>query len=209
MDPLLQRLCDCLVSVHRAHTILLYGSRADGSAGPESDYDVAAFAPKERIVRDARVVEGKFVDAFVYPEGVLASPTEDHLKLRGSKILLQRGSKAEGFLRKIEELFRAGPKPLPADEIEARKVWALKMVPRIQRGDLEGNYRRVWLLTALLEDYFLLRGLWYLGPKKSLLWLEEHDPPMHRAFAVALAPGSAIEAIRSLAQAVAGGDVRD
>ena len=39
------------------------------------------------------------------------------------------------------------------------------------QGDLEGNFRRVWLLYALLEDYFALRGMWYEGPKAALKWL--------------------------------------
>lgn len=207
LDPFLKRICDELVTAHRAHTILLYGSRADGSAGPGSDHDLAAFAPVERTIRDARLVDGAFLDAFVYPESVLLRPAEAHLALRGSKILVQRGSEASDFLAGLDELFARGPTRLPEDEIEALKVWALKMVGRIRRGDLEGNYRRVWLLTALLEDYFLIRGSWYQGPKKSLLWLERFDPPTHRAFVAALAPGAGDEAIVSLVKLVSGRDV--
>lgn len=204
LDPLLQRICDELSSAHRAHTILLYGSRADGSAGPDSDYDVAAFGPVEKQVRDARLVDGAFLDIFVYPESVLTSPGEAQLALRGSKILVQRGTEAEGFLARLEEMFARGPARLPADEIEAIKVWALKMIVRIRRGDVEGNYRRVWLLTALLEDYFHIRGSWYQGPKKSLRWLEQLDPPAYRAFSAALAPGATDEEIYSLVKLVSG-----
>jgi len=35
------------------------------------------------------------------------------------------------------------------------------MALRMRRSDIEGNFRRAWLLTALLEDYFRLRGMWY------------------------------------------------
>lgn len=31
------------------------------------------------------------------------------------------------------------------------------MLQRLRRGDAEGDYRRHWLLTMALEDYFALR----------------------------------------------------
>ena len=68
----------------------------------------------------------------------------------------------------------------------------------IRQGDVEGNYRRVWLLYALLEDYFLLRGLWYEGPQLGLAWLRTHDPPTFAAYGEALLPGAGLEAIESL-----------
>jgi hypothetical protein len=80
------------------------------------------------------------------------------------------------------------------------------MHARLGRGDVEGNFRRVWLLTALLEDYFHLRGLWFEGPKRAFLWLAEHDPVAHAAFERALVPGAPREAIAALATVVGGVD---
>jgi hypothetical protein len=203
-EPILDRACKELVSAHAVHTILLYGSRADGSAGADSDYDIAAFSPNDKSFRIARLVDGAYLDVFIYPEALLIEPTQEYLKLRGSQIVLQRGAEAESFLSKLEEVFRRGPEPLPSDEIEARKVWAQKMAARIGRADPEGNYRRVWLLTALLEDYFHIRGLWYQGPKKSLRWLEQFDGPAYHAMCLALKPNASNEAVSSLVQLVAG-----
>ena len=202
-DPILDQVCKELVATHAVHTILLYGSRADGSAGADSDYDVAAFGPIDKSFRVARLVDGAYLDVFVYPEALLLEPTEEYLKLRGSHVVLQRGAEAEDFLGKLEEIFRRGPEPLPSDEIEARKVWAHKMAARMRRADLEGNYRRVWLLTALLEDYFHIRGLWYQGPKKSLRWLEQFDVPTYDAMRLALEPNASAEAVFSLVHLVA------
>lgn len=50
----LHSLVEALREAHGAHTALLYGSLADGSAGPESDIDLALFAPIAQIRRDAR-----------------------------------------------------------------------------------------------------------------------------------------------------------
>ena len=201
-DLFLERACKELVSVHAAHTILLYGSRANGTARPDSDYDIAAFAPVEKTIRDARIVEGVFLDTFIHPESELFNPIEEHLKLRGGKIVLQRETEAENFLHQLERLYVSGPTALPTDEIEARKMWALKMDETIKHGDTEANYRRVWLLTALLEDYFHIRGLWFQGPKQSLIWLKEFDASVHEAYCAALAPGASNETIHALVKLV-------
>ncbi len=203
-EMILQKICRELVSVHAAHTILLYGSRADDSSTSDSDYDIASFGLIDKAFRIARVDEGAYLDVFVYPEALLFSPNEEHLKLRGSRILLQRDSEATDFLTKLDEIFRAGPKALPADEINVLKVWAHKMVARIARPDAEGKYRRVWLLTELLEDYFYIRGLWFEGPKKALRWLAEFDVPAHDAMLLALAPEASAEAISRLVHLVVG-----
>jgi hypothetical protein len=203
-ESVIDQLCKQLVASHAVHTILLYGSRADGSANADSDYDVAAFGPLDKPCRIARLVAGAYLDVFIYPEALLSKPGEEYLKLRGSRVLQQRSTEAQDYLSKLEDMFRRGPEPLPADEIAARTVWAHKMVARMQREDPEGNYRRVWLLTALLEDYFHLRGIWYLGPKKSLRWLEQFDNPTYVAMCLALQPSASKETISAVVQLVAG-----
>lgn len=204
-DDLLARICVELVRDHGAHTILLYGSHADGSATLASDFDVAAFAPIERVTRDTRVVDGQYLDLFVHPEAVLrAPPVESQLMWRGSQILAQRDDEATAFLAALDALHARGPEALPDDELQARRAWAWKMAARMERGDAEGDYRRSWLLTALLEDYFHLRGRWYEGPKKALAWLEARDLPTYLTFERALRPAATPADIRQLIARVVG-----
>jgi len=40
-----------LVETHAAHTVILYGSRAQGTHRTDSDYDIAAFAPATASIR--------------------------------------------------------------------------------------------------------------------------------------------------------------
>ena len=201
----LEWICNKLVAEHRAHTILLYGSRAEGSAGKDSDYDLAAYGPIDTPFRIARLVKGEYVDVWAYPEAELQrDPNVGHLRLRGSQIVQQRGSEAEAFLGRIEDYFLRGPEPLSAGETEARKVWAYKTLARAARGDPEGNYRRFELIQVLLENYFQVRGQWFLGPKKSLRWLEQFDPPAFRSFCMALQPNASNEAIASLVHLMVG-----
>jgi nucleotidyltransferase-like protein len=204
MDRLLQEVCTALTRDSHAHTILLYGSRADGTETEFSDYDIAAFADVPVTKRDTRIVDGQFLDVFLHPQAVLRTPSKEHLTLRGSEILLQRGTEAADFLASIDALFHRGPEPLPADEVDARRTWARKMALRMRRGDIEGDFRRVWLLTALLEDYFALRDMWYQGPKKSFQWLRASDVRTYRAFKEALKPNASFDAIDDVVALVVG-----
>ena len=76
------------------------------------------------------------------------------------------------------------------------------MLDRIQERDMEADFRRVWLLTALLEDYFQLRGRWYEGPKLAFKWLRENDPKVHRLFGRALKQPTNRAALKALVEGV-------
>lgn len=201
----IDKVCADILEKYSARTVLLYGSEADGTATAESDLDIAGFGRVPEQVRDARLLDGVYIDVFVYPECALENPDEEHLRLRGGKILRQENGSAERFLAGVEKLYRDGPKPLPEDELSARREWAWKMLARMALGDIEGNFRRVWLLTVLLEDYFHLRGQWYEGPKKSFLWMRQHDPAMHDAFEQALKPGADDASIKTVVGHVVNG----
>jgi len=194
----LDSVCDALISRDRVHTILLYGSHADGSANEHSDYDIAAFGPVEKTVRDARNIDSRFLDVFLHPEGMLQTPGVEHLPLRGSRILLQRDGEAAHFLAELDEIHRRGPDSPSPDEISARLTWANKMALRARRLDIEGDYRRTWLLSALLEDYFYIRAMWYEGPKKAFKWLLAHDPETYGAFERALKIETSLDTIDAL-----------
>ncbi|MCA6218125.1 nucleotidyltransferase domain-containing protein [Ideonella sp. B7] len=195
-------LVEALREAHGAHTALLYGSLADGSAGPDSDIDLALFAPIAQVRRDARWQQGRPLDVFVHPETVLAQPTAEQLCLRGARVLAQRGDEAARFLAQLDALHAAGPHPLAPDEAQVRRVWVTKMLQRLRRGDAEGDYRRHWLLMIALEDYFALRTRWYPGPKKALAWLAREAPDHHALCAAALRPGASDEAIAAWMAAV-------
>jgi hypothetical protein len=203
----LDLLCHQLMSEHALHTVLLYGSRADGSAGPASDYDLAVYGPMAEPFRVARRVNGAYLDIWAYPEAELAaSPGAEHLRFRGCRILMKRGVEAEALLARIETRFAQGPAPLPRGEAEARLVWAHKTLARARLGDPEGHYRRFELVQVLLEDYFQRRGLWFLGAKKSLRWLSQQDEPSYRLFCQALEPDAPIQAFDDLVQALVGAE---
>lgn len=192
-----------LISSHRAHTVILYGSRARGDHTLESDVDVATFADVARTLRDARVWNGLYLDAFVYPTDVATrSIDDDLLKLRNGRVLLDERGLANALLARVHERVEQGPTPLTADDRQMRIVWAQKTVDRIRRGDIEAQYRHHWLLFQLLEDYYALRDRWYFGPKESFARMRIDEPHVFALFERALRPGAPLETVAALAEVV-------
>jgi len=186
---------------HRCHTLILYGSWARGDTMPSSDCDLLAICKNGNdIVQDARKWRGIYLDVFVYPERKIKAANLIHV--RGGKVLKQKGQFGDRLLARIDRLYRRGPKPPTADQLAAWKVWQQKMLKRIANGDCESNFRRAWLLTALLEDYFVFHNRWYEGPKLSLQWLRANEPEIYRRFEAALKPGSDLSALKELVAAV-------
>jgi predicted nucleotidyltransferase len=190
---------------HGVHTLVLYGSLARGDATPESDVDVAGWGDVAETTRDARLWNGRWLDAFVHPTALLQKdPDAEMRKLLGARVLLDERGLARPLLARIEAFDRRGPPPLPETERRVRRAWAQKMLARVRRGDLEAHYRRHGLLFQLLEDWFALRGRWYDGPKTSLRDLRDRDPAAHRAFERALDPAATLEDLAALVDLVVG-----
>jgi hypothetical protein len=187
-----------------AHTLLLYGSRARGDASQESDWDVVAVRDEGESLREARPFCGAWLDAFVHPAAHFDALDEGSLRFRGGTLLHDARGFGQALLARLDDLERAGPKPLPADEEQVIRVWYPKMLARAARDDVEGRYRRAWLLFDALEAYFKLRNQFYRGPKESLRWLARHAPESHRAFARALAPDASHDDVAALVACVLG-----
>jgi hypothetical protein len=198
-------LIDELRRVHGVHTVILYGSRALGEATAESDIDVASYADVADATRDARLWNGMFLDAFIYPSTRLGeAPDADMLKLCDAQVLLDERGLAGPYLEQVAALEQAGRPALSEAEQRMRRLWARKMLARLRRGDVEAHYRQHWLLYQLLEDYFALRGEWYRGPKRALADLLSVAPETFVAFERALVPGAPLEALQALADIVVG-----
>jgi len=174
-DPLLNIIKDDLIKNYKCHTIILYGSRARNEATSTSDYDIIAIRETGDMERDCRLIEGFYLDIFIYPENTTKNPDASLIRIKDGTVLCQKDHIGDDLLTKIKSLFLAGPAKTPAWEKHEINTWVMKMLARAKQEDIEGNFRRHWLLHDLLECYFKLRDSWYLGPKESFQWLKTND----------------------------------
>ncbi len=199
-DPRLDTLMEELVTKHRCHTVILYGSRARGDATANSDYDILGVRKSGKRYRIAEKRAGYYLDAFVYPEADLEKVGEDLLYMQDAKLLFQKTDFGTRFIKKLRAAAKRRYKPLSENDIEVRRVWLHKMYARATQDDIEGLYRRRWLQQALIEEYFNIRKARYTGPKHSLIWLKAHDPETYTAYTKSLKNPDNLRILRKLVE---------
>lgn len=201
-DEYLKKAVDELVKKYKCHTIILYGSRARGDATQKSDYDIMGVCKTGKKLRIAKLFNGSYLDVFIFPEKDLKIVDENFLYMKEAKVIYEEGSFGKQFVKKIKLALKKKYIPLPADEIEARRVWLHKMLERTFAGDIEGLYRRSWLQEALLQDYFNIRKLRYWGSKESFVWLKENDKKTYLLFKKSLENPTNFKFLKKLVEKV-------
>jgi predicted nucleotidyltransferase len=199
MKDILEDVKEYLIKKYNCHSIILYGSYANGDFTEESDIDLICFCDNPHAENDTSIISGRQLDAWIYDTGTMDNFTQ-FLHVRGGKILLDERNKCDNFLKEIDKQFKKGPEQLTADKKYFLKNWLAKMLNRAQKEDIEGNFRYHWLLVDSLEIYFNIKGLWYLGPKKSLKWLYENDRDAYNVFDNALKVNADIADVEKLVE---------
>lgn len=195
-DKILEKIKQDLINNYKCHTIILYGSRARDEATSTSDYDIIAIRDNGELERDCQLIENFYLDIFVYSIESIQNPDISLIRIKDGIVLCQKDNIGDDLLNKIKIIFQAGPPVTPNWEKHEMNTWIMKMLNRSKNEDIEGNFRRHWLLHGALECYFKLRDKWYLGPKESFQWLMKNDKNTYDAFEDALkntAPHNSIE----------------
>ncbi|CZL18027.1 TPA: nucleotidyltransferase domain-containing protein [Legionella pneumophila] len=202
-DPVIQVLYDELSNQYSCHTIILYGSRAIGKATSTSDYDLAGICKEGEMSRISRFdpTHQVFIDLFIYPESTFHSIQEEHLIMHDGIVLKEKEQFGTSLLKQINAMVLIPPQ-LAEYELEVRRVWYEKMLMRAKISDVDGMYRRVWIVHTLIEDYFAFRHLRYLGPKKSFEYLREYDGNVLKLYESVLNNMSDIEQLEQLIKVV-------
>jgi hypothetical protein len=185
MDEITQEAIDYLVKKYRPHTLILYGSRVRGDITPNSDIDVACFCDEVTETKEAKVFQGVYLDAWIYPTSYMQSITNEALRFDEAILLLDSQGYGATYLVNVKERLKQGPEKLSPLDSDHLIQWLYKMLQRVQVNDPCGNYRKAWLQFELLEAYFRLRGLWFLGDKKSFAYLKQNDEKAFQLFTAA------------------------
>ena len=195
--------------VRGCHTVLLSGSRARGDATETSDWDLIGIRRTGAQERDATFVDGAYLDAWLLSEADVIGAGESLVFVHGAKVVVERDGWGTRLLASVAQIAASPPPPMSAAERELRVSWFKKTLGRAGRGDIEGDYRRVWLLSDSLEGWFVLRGIRYRGPKNALIELAKRDPDAHALAAAAFALNSPLDAVAAwIGCVVSGGDGR-
>lgn len=177
-----------LTETYSPLAILAYGSYADGTWGPDSDFDALLLTDGGRADHDVSFVEGVQLDVFLYPAGHFDGPFDpgQFPQLADAVLLLDRDGRGRALADRVRE-WQAEQRPPAREELRTQAAWCRKMLRRTERGDAEGLFRWHWLLTDSLEICCSLLNAPYRGPKKSLLWLRETWPEGYALYTDALA----------------------
>ncbi|WP_297633288.1 nucleotidyltransferase domain-containing protein [uncultured Clostridium sp.] len=192
----LNNLKNYLIKTYNCHSMILYGSYSNNTQTNESDLDVICFSDDFHFKTDNSVFQNVQLDCFIYDTDKM-NDIENLTHLYGGKILLDNRNFCSSLLTTIEKSL-ISKNTFTSSEIQHQKAWLRKMLKRSNRGDIEGNFRYHWLLVDSLEIYFMVKGYIYLGPKKSLNYLEEKDPIAFKYFNTALNPSSNYDNLEAL-----------
>src|SRR3954453_6863106 len=90
-----------IADAHGCHTIILYGSRARGDADAGSDVDLLCIRDDGPAIRDSRVIDDVYFDAFGYPQRVLATPDAALLRILGGRVMRERDGAGTALLGRV------------------------------------------------------------------------------------------------------------
>lgn len=168
-------------------SIILYGSYADGTNGLNSDFDALVITADHEQFHDTSFVDGIPLDVFVYParyfEGDYAC--EDFVQIFDGRIITDSSGMGKALQETVQAYLRNRPCKTGA-ELQADIDWCVKMSARAKRGDCEGLFRWHWVLIDSLEIFCDIMQQPYLGPKKSLKWMEKAQPEAFDCYKKAL-----------------------
>ena len=183
----MENILEYLKSAYAPLAIIVYGSYADGSNNEHSDFDALVIVPEGEEHHDTSVVEGVRLDVFVYPADSLEGEIdcEAFIQVADGQLALDTEGRAEALVRRVRDYIASLPGKTEA-EVQDGIAWCEKMLERAQRGDAEGFYRWHWLLADSLEIYCDAAGRRYLGPKKTLRWMESQEPEAYACYTRAL-----------------------
>lgn len=168
-------------------SIILYGSYASGTNNLNSDFDSLVISCDHEQFHDTSFVNGIQLDVFVYPASYFDGSFDcnEFIQIFDGKILVDHDERGKTLQTKVRSYLQNRPQKSKA-ELDASVDWCVKMLARVRRYDVEGMFRWHWVLIDSLEIFCDIMRHPYLGPKKSLKWMEENHPSAFACYKKAL-----------------------
>ena len=173
----MEQIIAYLKGKYAPRAIIVYGSYAEGSNNEHSDFDALLISEVDGELHDVSFVGGVQLDVFVYPPSRFEGGFDcgEFARIFDGNVILDTEGRGAALKKAVLDYIGSRPRKTE-DELRAQIDWCRKMWQRTRRNDSEGMFRWHWLLTDSLEIFCDTAGQAYLGPKKSLRWMEMRYP---------------------------------
>jgi len=112
---LIELVKEYLIKNYDCHSIILYGSFANGDYTDESDIDIICFCDNPDKENDTTLFENRQLDAWFYKTETINNFNQ-FLHIREGKILFDKKNMCINFLKEIDNLFLMGPEKLTLEK---------------------------------------------------------------------------------------------
>jgi len=209
----LQKEYDC-------HTVILYGSRAQGKAKPTSDWDILGLNdwPTEAYLHEKLEGVGE-INGYIYPESMavfdpiypsrIFNPANVFAtRLQHGLVLIEKDTLGTDIVERAKRFAASGPGAPSEALVKNMNYYLFKMrletyldpekplkdgLPEVLR-----DYVRREVQLNSFQHYFRLRGMWAPAPIDGYEYLKEHDYQALDAFERANAPTATYQDFESL-----------
>ena len=168
----MQNIISYITDKYNPLCIVVYGSYADDTYNPLSDFDCMIIVANKAAAHDTSVVDGVQLDLFIHSTDEV--DLIDCTPFFYAKIIKDTNDIAKGLVNKAKSYITNKAKKTILEK-DSLKSWLCKMLARAKSDNADGLFRRHWALTDSLEIYFDLRDKFYFGPKKAIATLRNDD----------------------------------
>lgn len=183
----MEQIIEYIKQTYSPLSIILYGSYANGTNNLNSDFDALVISHHHEEFHDTSFVNGIQLDVFVYPESYFSEDynCSNFVQIFDGKVVMDTSGKGKDIQDNVLSYMKNRPRKA-REAIQADVDWCIKMLNRAKRGDFEGMFRWHWVLIDSLEIFCEIVNHPYLGPKKTLKWMEENHPLSFTCYGKAL-----------------------
>ncbi|MFM9890177.1 MAG: nucleotidyltransferase domain-containing protein [Rickettsiales bacterium] len=201
-------LIDFLEEKFGCHTIILFGSRAKGTHGPDSDWDVLAISRGGHQNWYHGKLDGVGeVSAYIYPESHVPydpqnpSPLYDmyFARLRHGRVLVEENGAGQAIIARAKTMYQQGvAKPPPYLEDRFRYVafvHGIKGMLSEKKTPEEKFLLRCETLPFSITLYFKMRKMWRMSYGDTFAYMQKADAKGYALLMRALQPDASVDIV--------------